>query len=243
MRRLTRLFPVVMGGAKTPYDQLLINTYGASEVWPLVDIASGTAITAKVAAARNGTLTGWDLQNAAGPVAGTLAPLSGTNDLGSIFTASLVSAFDGTAGSLIIWCKHTDWTTTDQYGMHLYNDVNNFVRITHDAANRLSWQYYAGGTALTRTKTSVTSTAWMCLGITWDKAADEVRCYYNGVQEGVTLTSLGVWSGNIQYAGILSFISANKKPWIGHGAYAAVKFGGVWTPTQMQAMYLAANPT
>ena len=35
----------------------------------------------------------------------------------------------------------------------------------------------------------------MMLALTWNKPADEVWAYYNGVQEGAPVGGLGVWAG------------------------------------------------
>lgn len=232
-----------MGGVQLTYLEQLAQVFGASEIWPLVDIASGTPI-AFISSARNGTLTGWDLQNGAGPVAGTLAPYSdGVNDYGNIYSASLASIFNGQEGSAMIWVKTNDWTEVNQYGFVLLADGNNYIRLFIDSANRIDFAYKAGAVAKERYKSSVTESGWMCWGLSWSKTADEVKAFYNGVQEGATFNSLGTWAGALASARIGAYIADLPGTSLdGFVAYCAFKFGSVWTPAQFLAMYLAANP-
>jgi hypothetical protein len=237
------------------YGYILDNQFGASEVWDLVNIASGTAITARNDAARNGALVGWDLQNAAGPVAGTLAPLSsGNNDYGHIYTTSgavgLKEIFNPGVGWMSVCAKVLDGTVwpeaATRYLMVLYASGSNFINVYKDGTN-LVFRYDAGGTLEEHSKASMTETGWMQVVVTWDNTAGadgEVKFYYNGTQQGITKTALGTWVGDLS-ASLRNNIGANTNAaggWNGWLAYAAVGFGATLTPTQVLDMYNAINP-
>ena len=239
------VFPSSGFGGGSPvrsYAQILVEDFGANEVWPLVDIASGTTINAYVNAARNGTLTGWDLQNAVGPVPGTLAPFGdGTNDIGNVFSASLAGIGNFNIGSMLVWCKMTlaVWGGS-AFGIMFELRTNGavFTFITKDnAANRLYWQH--GGTTIQRPTTNFSTNNWFMVGLSWNNTIPERKAYYNGVQVGATITS----AFNIVTAIDAATISARIGGTLdltGHIAYPSVKFGSTWTPTNMLDIYNAA---
>lgn len=230
------------------YIDSLINDYGASEVWPLVDIASGTTITAAVDSARNGTLTGWDLRNIAGPVTGSLAPFSdGVNDTGLLTTASLQGIYDPDVGSLFCWFKPFD--------AGVYSDGANrfFVRLSGPGANYIHLQRTAtnnqmlfrradGAVSKTVFKNDLSSTDWFSLGMSWDinaGATGEMKAIYNGSQEGATLTSINASADPALSTAHVFY--ANATAWHGYGAYCAFLFGSTWSPAQFAAMHAAAS--
>lgn len=233
--------------SSVPYSSILINTYGASEVWPLVDIASGTTITAKVNTARNGTLAGWDLQNAAGPVPGTLAPFSDgtTTDSGNIFTTSLAGIFNGNVGSVFAWYRVANagvWTdSTNRLGFVAQVNSTNLVRLLRDvASNTLRLERRGGGTVAVTDTSIGGSTAWFSLGLSWDTGGSaELKAFINGSQVGSTATGIGTFTGTIVSAviGASTTLTANWHGWL---AYTAVRFGSIWTPTQFANMHNAA---
>lgn len=240
--RLRRLFAAVIGkggGAATPYSSILINDYGATEVWPLVDIASGTTITAKVNAARNGTLSGWTLQNAAGPVTGTLAPsLNGSTGDGSLNTLSLQAAFNGALGWMTIYGKVSavgDWTDgTLRQLLDIKVDNNNRYAIYKGTVNNaIDCYMLAGGTgAARRITTSITD--WFHVLISWNGTTGKV--YFNATpQAGVTL---GTFTGAPSIYRI-AVASTNTSVWKGWMAYAAMGFGAVPSDADVAAMYAA----
>jgi hypothetical protein len=247
--------PVLTGGgeAARSYATILHEDYGADEVWPLVDIASGTTIHAHVNGNRDGSLTGWDLQNAAGPVTGTQAPYSdGANDYGDIYTSNgsdgLNDIFDGGVGSIFMWLQTSSWTDGNYgVGLILYVDSGNSLALRkQNVNNEYYWRYEAGGTGHTHTK-SVSPADWFSVGLSWNKdagASGEVKFFWNGAQDGPTATGLGVWSGSLVSTRCSigsAFGNGANNPWDGLLAYAAVKFGSIWTPTDFANMHAAAT--
>jgi hypothetical protein len=235
--------------AAVDFADTLVNVYGASEVWKLTDIVSGTTIPAHVDPARNGVLTGWDLQNTASPVVGDagLAPYSdGTNDYGNIQSANLASLFNGAIGSLSIFGKVVNaavWTNgVNGRLLNLEVNGNNRVSLLKAASpnNRLTWAYIAGGTVRSAVFDSGATTDWFNFTFTWNKfSADRVRAYFNGVQQGADVTGLGTWAGALATSLIGAFTTTPTQVFNGWSCYPTL-----WTtelsPAQVAAIYTDA---
>lgn len=236
---------VIGGGVSNPtYAELLRDEYGASEIWPLVDIASGTTLSAFIDPARNGTLVGWDLQNAAGAVPGTLAPyLDGVNDYGDILTENgstgLVDIFDYAEGSIFMWIKHETWTGITDYVFNLRVDNSNRMIIFIGAANRVEYHYIAGGVDRTIFQSGVTG-SWHSVGISWSVSGNATKFYFDGAQLGATQGAPGTFVGTPSIMSIGSY-SGNTFSWLGWLSYCALKFGSVWSNADFQAMHDAAS--
>lgn len=243
--------------AAVPYSTALVNSYGAAEVWPLVNIAGGTAITAKVAAARNGVLSGLTLQNTAGPVTNSLAPLwSGAAPYGNLLTSNgttgLADIFNGTTGSFFMWVKvAAAGVWTDGAFRRIFKflaDANNYISAYKSSTNgTIDFLYDAGGTVKTVSVSSLSSTGWFSVGMSWDKTAGangEVKAYIDGAQVGTTQTALGTWV-NTGWGTGLALLGANtvgaSQNFSGWLAYSAIKFGAVWTAANFAAMHAAAT--
>ena len=203
---------------------------GPIATWPLWE-ASGTVAQCLVSTAQNGTyssdVSGWPPGVGIGD--GKTAPwFDGTNDYVNINTAAFRAAFNGAEGSTLVWARVNSgavWTDgTYRFALMFYIDANNYIDITRwNANNTLSWRYAAGGVGKQRTKAGLSTTDWMCLGSTWSASANEFRAYYNGVQEGLTINGLGVWSGAaLTRAVIGAAIVTPANVWHGWEAYATV---------------------
>lgn len=233
-----------VGKAVVPYEDTLINVYGASEVWPLVDIASGTTITAKVSSNRNGTLTGWDLQNSAGPVSGKLAPYSdGVNDKGNILTSGLNSIFDGEVGWMAICLKAESaavWTDGASRGaFHVLADGNNYIKIYKpEAVSRLQLICRFGGAGASQQVFDIAHD-WIQCVITWNKPEGEIGMYCQGILTGGIKTGFtSTWAGSLTNAtiGALAAVPLSNV-WKGNLAYAALGFGTALSAKQVADMY------
>lgn len=238
--------PGASGGAAADlYAQRLINVYGATEVWPLIDMTSGTTITATNNVAWNGTCQGWDLQNAAGPIASEgSAPYSdGANDYGNILSAGLTAAFSKTELSMFCWGKVPAGVWTDGANRRLayfLAGISCGVLKSYNN-NQLVIFYYTGapGYWVFERRDGISPTTWFSCAFTVSETADEGRGYFNGTQEDPTLAKPGaLTAGALSKASIGSEGAATTTVWLGHKAYVAVKFGApVWTPTQIAAMH------
>jgi hypothetical protein len=169
--------------------------------YPLIEDAAGTGIAERVRAAQ-GTYSGVTLGEAggsAGPGGVGWAPLwDGVNDCADL-TAGLGAWLDGAEGTLLVWARVADAGAWSDGALrrivNVYADVNNRIFIHKDtAAGTLKLTYRAGGTASAVSVGGVSETGWLCLALTWDRAAGasgEVRAY---------LTGLGTWAGAVAYA-------------------------------------------
>lgn len=212
---------------RTSYSQKVLGTAPANLLtyWPMWE-PSGSVIADISPNARNGTYTGVDLGQP-GIGDGRTSPLfDGINDYGNIYTASFRDAFNGQEGSCSIWFKMLDATSWSDGAIHyLFRftpDANNQLYFRKQGTNLLTCIYLAGGTTKTLTATT-TSVAWLHLAATWSKAADQVKLYLNGVQQGATGTGLGTWAGTL--GATTTALGANDlvpaSPWRGYLAHMA----------------------
>lgn len=130
--------------------------------------------------------------------------------------AALNTAFDPLKGTLFCWAKVANvgvWTdAVSRILVEIGVDANNRIFINKSATNNtLAMFYNAGG--VSKSTTFITSTInWFSIAITWDKVLDQVKFYVNGVQNGATLTGLGVWVGSLAagFSAIADFNSAGS---------------------------------
>jgi hypothetical protein len=228
------------------YAQRLRLGYSASEVWSLVRDTSGTTAVAEVDTARNGTYTNVTLQSIDGPIPaeGDAPSFNGTTSRLNLNSASLISLFNASQGSILLWVKVSGagiWTNgANGYFITLAADVNNWIYIRKDNANnQIQFSYKAGSTLEAVNLTPVSPTDWFSVGVSWNKPAEEFKAYYNGLQTGATQASLGTWAGSLaatqQVLG--AFNTTPSNPFSGYLAYAAVKFGAVWSAADFLAMH------
>lgn len=232
------------GDRKIEYTRALINTYLASEVWPLIDISSGIVIKASVNVARNGVETGWDLQNTAGPVTGTLAPYNdGTSDYGDLYSASLASLWNGDEGSVFGWFKADGAIWTDGVARVLailLVDTNNFMIISRTTTNnQLDFRWVAGG-SMQQVLTTFSSSDWFSVGMSRSKSGNEMKTFINGAQVGTTQAGAVAWVGSLSATGcyLMSRDTLTRR-WKGWAAYFAIKCGAIWTPSDFASMHAA----
>jgi hypothetical protein len=164
----------------------------------------------------------------------------GINDYVDIFSAGLTAAFNGAEGMLMAWGRVADigiWTSGVQHYLARFaTAAADDIRLYHSGNNTLTWYYRAGGVAVSRILAGLTTTDWMCMGISWSASADEVRCYYNGAQVGATLNGLGIWAGPLNLAVIGAATAAGGTPWSGWGAHV-VPWDTPLTPAQVARLW------
>lgn len=237
------------GNRSQAYINTIVNTYGADEVWPLVDIASGTTITASVNSARNGTVSGWQLQNAAGPVTGTLAPLSdGVNDYGDIYSSNLATLFDGSTGGWAIWAKVYNanvWTDgVRRVAMAMSNDGGaNQTYIRKELnPNQVTGFYEGNDQPFSRSYNSAGDTDWKLYALTWNFSSNRARFIVDGVQNGDDMSITAATSG---IGPSYTVIGANSISavfvWHGWLAYAMFWAGTEPSVSDLLAIYNAAS--
>lgn len=184
-----------------------------------------------------GTSAAEQINNNAGTYAGTFTlasnPFGNKNYAsfggGRVSLATPLSAintlFNTQAGTIACWIKMLNagvWTdATARVFLEFGADANNRVFIQKTATNnQLQWSHRAGGTAKNVTLTTSAPLTWFHVALTWNKTADTVKAYFNGLQTSTTQTSLGVWAGNLAsgFTALADFSSAGSSP---HSGYAA----------------------
>lgn len=163
----------------------------------------------------------------------------GATSYNDIYSVPFAADFNPNTGTVIEWVRVVNvgaWTDgVERRGLTVAVDGNNFVILRKSAAaNRLDWYYRSGGVQNLRGRVGLTTTGWICMAMTWNKPADEVRAYYNGVQEGATMNGLGVWAGALN-ANLCVIGAADNTPalvWHGWKAHAAL-WNAVLTPAQI----------
>jgi hypothetical protein len=191
-------------------------------MWPLNETSGTTAVNAQGTAARNGAYKGaGEPLLASGEFEGQPAPsFDGTNDYCNIHSASLASAFNGAEGTISAWAKVSGagvWTDATFRRIFTFQaDASNRIIAYRDTTNNtLAFLYAAGGTVETALITTST-TGWFHFALTWSKAAEQVKAYFNGAQSGPTLTALGVWSGSLAAANtMIGALSTAAQFWSG----------------------------
>lgn len=231
--------PLMFGGSKEEeeeaeqtYTEKVLEVEAANLIayWPMDEAAGAVADNAEGTAARDGAYTGVTLGQSVSPF--TCPLFDGSSDALDIYSASLNTAWPGSAGTLFLWIKVSGagvWT--DSKARHLYRirvDGSNFVGIQKRTTdNGMLYEFDGGGTYDQIIVGSVSTTAWMLTSLTWDVnagASGELKAYHNGAQVGSTQTGLGTWAGNIdsRYCAIGSGGSTPASVWDGWLAHGAI---------------------
>ena len=230
-------------GAVETYNDKVMRTSPVA-YWPQNETA-GTAAVCLTNTAMNGTYTGVTLANDNTGPFGTPAPwFDGATSVNNVFTAALVAAFNGSAGSMMAWAKVNAagiWTDGNYHCvMDLGADGNNYIDLFKwNTNNNLSWRYRAAGATSQRLKAGMTTTDWMLLAITWDDVANEMKAFFNGTQEGATVAIANNWAGAL--GAIRCVIGASTSapvsfPWHGGVGPCAI-WDRVLPPAEMATMY------
>jgi hypothetical protein len=202
---------------------------GPIAYWPL-DEASGSVAACRVNSAQNGTYTGVTLANDATGPFGTPAPyFDGTNDYVNIYSATLSGAFDRDTGSLAQWIKVYNvgvWTDgSARTTLYLRDDASNYFSLSKPINSRFYWLRRAAATNQAMAKNGIAETDWIHVALTWDQTAEELKAYYNGVQEGATQSGLLAWTGgglNNTQAAIGAGSTVPASVWHGYLAHPAL---------------------
>ena len=210
--------------------------------WPQAE-SSGTIALDESGNGRDGAYTNVTLGAAGIGDGRTAATFNGTTSINNVYSASLAGAFSGAAGSIACWIKLPDAAAWTNASVRRY--INIQVSAAHSlsigkfGASRLDWQYIANSVTLNRSKAALSSLAWLHMALTWSAANDRVIAYYNGAQEGATLTGLGVWAGALSAAGVCVGASSTVPTQI---AQADIAHAAVWA-TELSAAQVASLAT
>ncbi len=204
--------------------------------------ASGTAAINRgtLGTPANGTYTGVDLANLAGPKAPFLHPyFDGVNDYVNIMSAALDAGYNGQLGTVACWYKMNDMTlwTDGLYRWFIRFDrgaaLNKIQLLKRDVNNMIFWNYVANGVDNSVTDIAHADTSWHFMVMTWSLAADQMKAYLDGTQIGGIITGLGTWpAGNLDHANIgVQYLTPTfpHKGWLAHAAL----WNRVLSPTEI----------
>ena len=232
----------------TTYSEKVLATATANLIayWPLWETAGAVADNLEGTAARDGAYTGVTLNSSTGPDGKPVPLFDGANDYCEIYTASFSTAFNGDEGSAMVWAKVSGvgvWTDgTSRAVLYMGAAATNYITLLRPADNgNFLFRYRAQGINEDLVKSSLSTTSWVCYGLTWSQAAaagnGEVKAYYNGIQEGATQAIANAWVGalvdNSCFVGAVTIIPGQV--WDGYLAHAAV-WTTPLTPAQMLAL-------
>jgi hypothetical protein len=176
---------------------------------------------------------------------GNTSPLfDGANDYNNIYTVTLNGVINGAEGSFSCWMRvsgagvWTDGTVRAGVGIYHTDAVQRIVNISKSSANNtLFFQRFVNAVVKQHTVTPITTTDWFNVFYTWSEAADEVRAFIDGVEQGVALNAIQNWAGNLNT--IRTCIGARATtpldPWDGYLAHAAL-WNVVLTPAQIATL-------
>ena len=224
-----------IGGAATQTYQEKVLTIQPSNLilyHPMNELTGSTA-TDQSAEGNDGSYTGVTLANILGPDGVNYAPFfDGANDFNDFYSAGFNSDYSGTEGTMAIWCKVTNsgvWTDGEnRRGMFFGNTgYTNIVSLAKSGNNNEFTFVYkaANGDTVSVTKSSLTTTAWFHVAITWSDSGNVVKAYYNGTQEGSDQAMTDTWNGtlNSDYCNIgCRNNDVPDKMWDGYLAHGAI---------------------
>jgi len=228
----------VSGGGQTYTDRVL--ALNPIAYWPLNEVAgtSGAGSVLDVSGnARHATPTSVTFGVAGIGDGETAAEFDGVSSLINIYTASLAAAFNSQELSICAWvllgeawsvgaARHIAMLSTAGFGSYLEFYKSN--------ANTLRF-IYAGSAR----NTVASFTAWTHVCVSISKSGDYARLFFDGVQQGTDLVSLGTWTNNLSSSlTVLGALQASGgQNWIGAMAHAAI-FS--YPLSQQQVQYIAS---
>lgn len=227
--------PVKLETVLSPTPEAMANKIATTQAanligyWPLGE-TSGTTADDVSATNADGTYTGTITLAQPGIGDGSLSTNFGGGRV-SLATnlAALNTAMDKTQGTLFTWVRVTNasvWTdAVSRFMIELGADANNRVFMNKSATNNTFTLVHVAGGTTKQITILLPLLDWFSVALTWDKAADQVKGYVNGIQNGSTATGLGVWTGNLAsgFSAIAEFNSAGtSNSWSGYLAHVAL---------------------
>lgn len=232
---------LLLSGSKTTYTQMLQQT-APFAMWPLSE-TSGTNADDPIGGFDGTYAAGITLKGTTFPD-GSPAPLfDATGDVITLPSASLDTPFDGAVGSMGCWLKARNagvWSDgVSRIPFSVGADAANRIFLNRSTVtDRTDMFYRANNVNKSNLVTSFNPARWFHMLITWDKNADQVKFYVDGVQSGSTATSLGVWADTIanSFTALGNYTSAGGAFfWDGYIKYPAL-WNRVLTPTEVAGL-------
>lgn len=154
----------------------------------------------------------------------TAALFDGVNDYINV-AGTFPAAVNVNLGSAMLWFKVDSAVWTDgtiDTSLRIFADATNYIRFAKsNAANTFFVEWMGGGASSSRSK-STSTTSWTCVILTWNKASNRLRMYWNGVQEGADVAMGGVFVGAMANAYLGNTSAGTTNPFNGLMAHVAV---------------------
>jgi hypothetical protein len=181
----------------------------------------------------NGSYTGCTLGQA-GIGDGKTSGLFGVSSRLNLATSGIIPVFNPNEFTILKWYKvqsESVWTdATIRYLARINVDGNNDISIYKSTtANRVSFQYTAGGVGRFCNVDALTSTGYIQLAMTISKSADQMKAYVNATQVDATKNLLGNYIGTPS-----SFYFFNNA--VGYGSHAVV-FNRALSLAEIQGLF------
>lgn len=167
----------------------------------------------------DGTYSNVTLNAIDSPVPGDRAPRY-SNGFLTAFTPGFLADFNGQEGSIFLWIKMFDssvWTDgLARRFLTLTVDGNNFIIMRKSSVNnRLEWFYISGGVSRIHTVSSLTTTDWFSMGMTFSLSGNLVEFIHHGIV--INSNTIGTWAGTLSHE--CGFGARNLTPNEPHNGY------------------------
>ncbi len=172
----------------------------------------------------------------------------GSGDFVNVHSDEFAQAFNGDEGTVVAWAKVADWEdgATGRIFRFAVDSSNEIIIWKHVVNNRLIFRYEAGGVALDTAVSSVTTTDFFQVVITWSKRDDAVHYYLQGVElaAGSPRTGLGVWVGDLNAVFTVVAASSTTPTSVFNGNIPHVAvLDRPLTPAEIADLYIITDPT
>lgn len=220
------------GGSLSYSDKLL--SYGFNPLFPLNELTGAAADNAEGTASYDGTYSNVTLNNTDGPVSGERAGLwvPASNSYCDIYSASLSSAFNGNALTIVFWQKNLSWNDgTQRRALRITGTggtgTNEYQFFQNNADDSFILRQTASSTIKAISASSGSPAGWTHWALTVSLANNRMIAYKNGAQFSTTATSLGTWTATGLSSTVTLIGAATKtgtQVMSGHMAYVGIVF-------------------
>jgi hypothetical protein len=219
--------------------------------WPCWEVSGTNIENLEGDSNRDGTLSGATLDD--GDFDNTENPSPSfdntvASDYINVYSAALNNNIDKDVMSWSFWAKVSaagDWTDSQiRFITRIRTDGNNEFRVFKTATtNQLTVELTMGGNDSTVNIDTGGPTGWFHVAATWDRATDEYKVFFNGIQSGSTQTGIGQWTGSLSSTdcAIGAASTVPNSGWNGNIAHVAA-WNTVLTPEEILLLSVNENP-
>ena len=240
----------VMPATLESYSDKVLNTENADLIgyWRMNETSGTNIDNHEGTAARDGTISGTYTLGETGIGDGeTSIKFAGANV--DIYSSSLNTAWAQGDSACMCWFKVLNsavWTDglDNRFVNLLVDGSNHFYMRRETVNNRIGSVVKGAGETDFQRKDSLTSTDFICMLLTIDESATEIKLYIDGVEEDSDVHT-GPWAGNLSTTSTVigAQNTSNDKDWSGYLAHMALWSGsGVAAAVGAKAVSLATVP-